>query len=170
MWGGDLLVWWSDSHVVLLSVEMMVEGRVSVWDAGMPLLSIKGTKYLSYIRTEPQWKEPGYNQRTVLCPLYQVHRLMLLFSHTRCVRHSSRPCSCVLPLSPPRGCSHPCGLSEQSLSCPLPKTVGHALPWAFLHGEMVVVTGQTTLESVPPLTLYDWLHSSAMSCLVYWKF
>lgn len=40
--------------MLLLSAGMMMDRRVSVWEAGMPLPTIKGMKHLSYIQTEPQ--------------------------------------------------------------------------------------------------------------------
>ena len=117
-----------------------MEERVRGWEPGMPLPSIKGTRYPSYIRTLSEQNRVTTRERFFV-PLHQMHTYLLLFYYIKCARlfsgfaqHSLCPCSCILTRSPPRGCSRPCWLLEQSLGCPRPQTVGDALsmdilPW-----------------------------------------
>lgn len=106
----------------------------------MPLPSIKGARYLSYIQTLNEQNCVTTSEQFFV-PLHQMHTYLLLFYYIKCARrfsgfaqHSWCPCSCTLPFPPPRGCSCPCWLLEQSLGRLLPQTVGNALsmgtlPW-----------------------------------------
>jgi len=62
MWEGDLLVRWSDRHVVLLSAGITMEWRVRGWEVGMLLSSRKGARHM-----DPQGTELGYNQSIIFC-------------------------------------------------------------------------------------------------------
>lgn len=141
-------------------------------EAGMPLPSIKGARYLSYIQTLNEQNHVTTSKQFFV-PLHQMHTYLLLFYYINCARwfsgfaqHSSCPRSCTLPLPPPRGCSRPCWPWNSLLAVFFPRLLGMPFPWASFHGEMMVVTAQTLLESVLPVTPHDWPHSSAVSCLV----
>lgn len=175
VWEGDSLVSWSDRHVVLLSAGMMMEGRITGWDTGMPLPSAKGTRCVSYLWTLGEQNQVATREQFFV-PLHQMHTYLLLFYWIKCARlfsgfaqHRSCPCSRTFSLSPPRGCSHPSRVLEQSLGHPLPQTVGDALSMGILPWRNDGCHSPDHARKCVTCYVAWLMHSSAASCLVYWK-
>lgn len=115
---------------------------------------------------DPQWTEPRYNQRTIFClpsPDAHLPDAILLHNVPGCflALHSTAHVHAAVPSLSflQEGTLIHGGSWNSPLAVLFPKLLGMPFPWVSFHGEMMVVTAQTMLESVLPVTPYDWLHS-----------
>lgn len=142
------------------------------------LHSIKVTRQLSYI-----WSLNEQNQVTTRGQVF-VPKWTHICCLSYCIwcagvfsgfaQHSSFQCSCTLPLSPPRGCSHLFWILEQFLGCPAPQVIGDVLsmdifPWRNdgCHSPRKYGCHSPGPARKCASSYTAWLHSSAVSCVVY---